>query len=286
MEWHHVQRFYGAMMCRNLKGNPSIANMYSTRNSFHHIAMVCDSLPQDLFRDLHRILHFVDDFGDCIDENGVELNKLPPALLDDEDWSDVYSYEQIVAADSTSHHRRKFSYLEEAYNKRWEECVNPGNWLCMDESRLRGWYKSCMTIGPEPKPIRTGATAHTMCIAKGELDTYKLRSRVYGGKGDTELKVTHENTSSTLVWINLFNWLLEPFKGKDHSVVCDSAYMSDTLGMIGRAEWGTNILGTCQTNCTGKYHRCFIECVRRRQRTASGCTVDRSDSVYTNKRHA
>ena len=74
---------------------------------------------------------------------------------------------------------------------------------------------------------------------------------MYSGQGDTELKVIHENTSSTLIWINLFNWLLEPFKGKGHSVVCDSAYMSDTLGMIGTVERGTNILGTCQTNCTG-----------------------------------
>ena len=82
-----------------------------------------------------------------------------------------------------------------------------------------------------------------MRIAKGELDTYKLRSRVYGGQGNTELKVIYENKSSTLVWINLFNWLLKPFKGKGHSVVCDSTYTSDTLGMIGRVEWGTNILG-------------------------------------------
>jgi hypothetical protein len=31
-----------------------------------------------------------------------------------------------------------------------------------------------MTIGPEPKPIRTGATLHTICVTDGPLSTYKL----------------------------------------------------------------------------------------------------------------
>ena len=31
--------------------------------------------------------------------------------------------------------------------------------------QLKGWLKSCMTLGPDPKPICTGATQHTVCIA-------------------------------------------------------------------------------------------------------------------------
>ena len=252
VEAHHIQRFYGCLLCRNLQGNPpSIMNMYSTRNSTHHIHAIAESMPQDMFRDLHRLIHFVDDFGEEYVDGQGRVHKPPPALLEGEDWSDVYNYEQILADEGTTRHRMKFSHLEEAYNRWWRKCVNVGKWLCMDESRLKGWLKSCMTLGPDPKPIRTGATQHTVCIAEGELSMYKVFARVYGGKADMELKKTNDYTKSALVWINLFDKILEPYKGKGHTVVCDSAYMSDALGMIGRVEWKTNIIGTCQSNRTG-----------------------------------
>ena len=65
--------------------------------------------------------------------------------------------------------------------------VNFGKWLTADESRVAGWYKSCMTQGPEPKPIRTGATLHSLCVTEGKLSTYELFVRVYGGKQDGDL---------------------------------------------------------------------------------------------------
>jgi len=133
-----------------------------------------------------------------------------------------------------------------------------GKWICMDESRVKGWYHSCMTIGPDPKPICTGATAHTACVREGELESYKVWARWYGGAADTELKTVNEHTSTALVWINLFDRFLEPYKGEGHHVVCDSAYMSDALANIGRVEWQTNIIGTCQTNRTGKCYRCHV----------------------------
>jgi hypothetical protein len=56
------------------------------------------------------------------------------------------------------------------YLKRWQAIVNPWRWITTDESRVAGWYHSVMTIGPDPKPIRTGATLHTACITKGPQD--------------------------------------------------------------------------------------------------------------------
>ena len=138
VEWYHVQRFYGAMMCRNLKGNPSIDNMYSTRNSFHHIHAICESMTQDQFRDLHRLIHFVDDFGDdVVDQNGKVVSTPPSPLDDGEDWSDLYKYNRVVADEGTTKHRKKFSLLEQAYCKRWRECINMGKWICMDKSRVK-----------------------------------------------------------------------------------------------------------------------------------------------------
>ena len=52
-----------------------------------------------------------------------------------------------------------------------------------------------MTIGPEPKPIRTGMTLH-LCVTKGPLRTYKLFVRVYGGKSDEDLNTKHNNTAT------------------------------------------------------------------------------------------
>ena len=71
-----------------------------------------------------------------------------------------------------------------------------GLWITMDESRLKGWYKSCMTIGPEPKPIRTGATLHTVCVSQGPLASYLLCARAYGGSTDEDLNKKHEYTTT------------------------------------------------------------------------------------------
>jgi hypothetical protein len=42
-----------------------------------------------------------------------------------------------------------------------------------------------MTIRLEPKPIRTGATLHIICITAGASWTYKLFAKLYGGKSDS-----------------------------------------------------------------------------------------------------
>jgi hypothetical protein len=108
-----------------------------------------------------------------------------------------------------------------------------------------------MTIGPEPKPIRTGATLHTVCITNGPLHTYKLFARVYGGKGDEDINVHNEHTATKLKMVSLYNLMLHPFKHKGHCVVMDSAYMGDAMCQVGRAEWGMNMVGTVQSSRTG-----------------------------------
>ena len=116
----------------------------------------------------------------------------------------------------------------------------------MDESCVAGWYKSMMTCGPEPKPkpIRTGATLHTLCITNGPLSTFKLHARVYGGAKDDNLNGIHSNTSNLQKWVNLYDLILQPFKGKGRCVTMDSVYMSEIMAQIGRFEWKMNMVGT------------------------------------------
>ncbi|KAL3797759.1 hypothetical protein ACHAW5_007546 [Stephanodiscus triporus] len=82
---------------------------------------------------------------------------------------------------STANHRRKF------------ECVTAGKALTHDKSRIAGWYKNEITCGPDPKPIRTGATLHSLAISFGILAGYKLHARTFGGKNDGDLGMLHEN---------------------------------------------------------------------------------------------
>ena len=62
-----------------------------------------------------------------------------------------------------------------------------------------------------------------------------------------------EFLSSKLKTLNLFDWILDPFKGRNMYVVCDLVYMGDSLAECGCVEWKTNVIGTCQNNCTGLY---------------------------------
>ena len=108
-----------------------------------------------------------------------------------------------------------------------------------------------MTIGPEPKPIRTGATLHTVCVTKGPLSTYKLFARVYGGRYDEDIDKHNKHTVTKLKMVSLYDFMLDPFKHNGHCVVMDSAYMSDAMCQVGREEWKINMVGTCQTDRCG-----------------------------------
>ena len=82
----------------------------------------------------------------------------------DDDWEDIYDDPKVEAGVSTAAHQLKHGLLEDAYNNRWQAVVNFGRWITADESQVAGWYHIAMTIGPEPKPIQTGATRHTLCV--------------------------------------------------------------------------------------------------------------------------
>ena len=56
---------------------------------------------------------------------------------------------------------------------------------------------------------------------------------------------------TTQKWVNLYNIMLDPFKGKGHNVTMDSAYMGDIMAQIGREEWQVNMNGMAQCNITG-----------------------------------
>ena len=175
-----------------------------------------------------------------MDENGVENY-----------WEDVAQDARYEPSPEVARHRKKYEHIEDGFNWRWKEIVNFGRWITADESRVAGWYKSGITIGPEPKPIRTGATIHSICVTHGDLATFKLQCRVYGGKHDEDLNVTHPNTASTQKWVNLYNEMLHDFKDKGMCVTLDSAYSGDILFQIARDVWSINMVGTCQSDRSG-----------------------------------
>ena len=111
-------------------------------------------------------------------------------------------------------------------------------WITADESRVAGWYHSVMTCGPEPKPIQTGATLHTLCITEGDLCSYKLFARAYGGANDEDMDKHNPHTVKKLKMVSLYDLTLHPFKHIGYRLVMDSAYMGDAMAQVGREKWG------------------------------------------------
>ena len=229
----HVARFYGACLSKMLVGNRSIEQIFSTREVFDCVRPVQMSMTKNALEDLTACLHYSDDWESA------------------DDWDDTYPDAKVQADESTAAHRLKHGLLEDGYNKRWQAIVNFGKWITTDESRVAGWYHSVMMIGPEPKPTRTGATLHTVCITYGPLGTYKLFARVYGGKDDEDMDVHNPHTVTKLKMVSLYDFMLDPFKHRGHCVVMESAYMGDAMCQVGREEWGLNMVGTVQANRTG-----------------------------------
>ena len=108
-----------------------------------------------------------------------------------------------------------------------------------------------MTIGPDPKPIRTGATLHTVCITKGPLRSYKLFAWVYGGATDEDMDVHNPHTVTKLKMVSLYDFMLDPFKHKGHNLVMDSAYMGDAMCQFSWEEWFINMVGSIQSSRSG-----------------------------------
>ena len=122
--------------------------------------------------------------------------------------------------------------LEDAYNRRWQALLNFGKWLTADESRVAGWYHLVITEGPLPKPCRTGATLHSLCVTEGTLRTYKLFVRAFGGKTDMDMNKQRPNLNELGKSVTLYSIMLKPFYGRGHCLVMDSAYMGDAMALM------------------------------------------------------
>eukprot|EP00957_Ditylum_brightwellii_P142023 10820548-Ditylum_brightwellii.AAC.1 len=70
-------------------------------------------------------------------------------------------------------------------------------------------------------------------------------------QNDEDLEVKYQNTASLQKWVNLYDIMLDNFKGEGHCVMMDSAYMGDIMALIGGHEWKNNMVGTVQENRTG-----------------------------------
>jgi hypothetical protein len=93
-----------------------------------------------------------------------------------------------------------------------------------------------MTIGPEPKPIFTGATIHSLCMTDGLLASYKLHVWTYGGASDEDLGKPTVNTQLTLKYVNLLLHMVSDYKGFGHLVTMDLAFMGNAMAQIGQEE--------------------------------------------------
>ena len=96
---------------------------YSTWSWFNHNTPAVDSLPRDCLQDLTWLLYFVDNWE--LDENNFEWNEVFNFPKHDHD------HDNYAAS-----HRIKWALIEDAYVKRWQDCVKFGNWVTADKSRL------------------------------------------------------------------------------------------------------------------------------------------------------
>ena len=96
-----------------------------------------------------------------------------------------------------------------------------------DKSQVAGWYPGGLTKEPEPKPIRTGVTLHSMCVIKG----YMLHVRTYGGKNDKDIKKNSWGSLSIYKYLTL-----------------DSVYTGELLAQVVDKAWKMNVIVTTQWN--------------------------------------
>ena len=131
-----------------------------------------ESMPHGAFSDMQRCMHFADEWEE-----------------DKEIWDDFFCDVKVESLVDVAHHRRKFAIVEDAFNARWMAALIFGRRLTMDESRTPGWYHGPITQEPEPKPVCTGATMHTVCVMDGPLATYKLHARLHIPVGILQIPV-------------------------------------------------------------------------------------------------
>jgi hypothetical protein len=156
----------------------------------------------------------------------------------------VYVDKRQCSPQNTARHHKMFSKLKDGFNHWWNKCLIFGCWLTFNESRVEGWYHSPITQGPDPKPICTGATIHSLAIMHGNLALYKVHVHLFGRGTDGDLGKPNKNTITTHKWVNMLSLMLNNFKNKGYCVTMDSAYVGGIMAMIGHDVWHINMVGT------------------------------------------
>jgi hypothetical protein len=224
--------FFGCQIAQSLRGNPSINRTWSTREPLDVIGRCMESMPKNAFRNICHCLHFNNDWDK------------------DNKWGKVYADKKRCSPENMAHHCQMFSVFEDGFNLWWKECLIFGRWFTFDESCATGWYHIPIMQGPDPKPICTGATIHSLAITHSNLVLYKVHICVFGGATDGDLSKPNENTITTQKWVNLLLLMLNDFNNNGHCVTMDSAYMGNIMATIGRDMWRINMVGTAQANRT------------------------------------
>ena len=107
--------------------------------------------------------------------------------------------------------------FEDGFNRWHKECLNFGRLLIFNKSRVVGCYHSPIMQGPDRKPIRTGATIHSLAITHSNLTLYKVHVCMFGGVTDGDLDKMNDNTVTTQKWVNLLLLMLDSFKNNGHA---------------------------------------------------------------------
>ena len=74
---------------------------------------------------------------------------------------------------------------------------------------------------------------YTLCVTKAQ-------------EGDMYMNVHNPYTVTKYKMVLLYDIMLNPFKGKGHTVVMDSAYMGDAMTMVVWRHWKVKMVDTCQ----------------------------------------
>ena len=78
---------------------------------------------------------------------------------------------------------------------------------------------------------------------------YKLFVRECRSRSDKDLETKHQNTLILQKWVNVYNFLLDKYKGEGHAVKKDSAYVGAIMAaLIGLHECKISKVGTAQEN--------------------------------------
>ena len=98
-----------------------------------------------------------------------------------------------------------------------------------------------MTVRPEPRPIFTGATLHTICITEeGTPRTYTryLLGCMMVNLMKISMYIMSKPYHNYSWWmVSLYDLMLHPFKHKGHCVASDSAYTGYVMCQVGQEEW-------------------------------------------------